>query len=138
MTPTPKNKDSLRVSATFNVSPARVYRAWLNSKEHAAFTGSKAVASAKRLATFSAWDGYIRGKNIELNPPRRIVQSWRASDFPPDAEDSRLEITFVEVKGKTLVTIRHTGIPTGMGRSYKQGWKEFYFTPMKQYFEGDE
>ncbi len=75
------------LSCTLPASPQAVYEAWLNSAAHSAMTGGKAKASKRVGAAFSAWDGYIVGKNIELVPGARIVQSWRASDFADDDPD---------------------------------------------------
>jgi hypothetical protein len=32
------------------------------------------------------------------------------------------------------VTILHTGLPTGTGHRYEEGWRNFYFDRMKKYF----
>jgi activator of HSP90 ATPase len=45
-----------------------------------------------------------------------------------------VEIILEEVSGGTKVTLIHTKIPDGQGESYKQGWDDFYFTPMRAYF----
>ncbi|MEJ2242634.1 MAG: hypothetical protein P8Y18_10925 [Candidatus Bathyarchaeota archaeon] len=42
-----------------NASPFEVYDAFMNSKKHSEFTGSKATGTPKEGAEFSAWDGYI-------------------------------------------------------------------------------
>jgi activator of HSP90 ATPase len=34
----------------------------------------------------------------------------------------------------TKITLTHTNLPEGQGESYKQGWDDFYFTPMRAYF----
>lgn len=128
-------KNNIKISTTLPVSPEIVYKAWLNSKEHFAFTGSKAKATIKVGGSFSAWDDYISGKNLELEPFKRIVQSWRSTDFPNSSEDSRLELIFEKTSGGTKLTLIHSNIPEGQADSYKKGWKEFYFTPMKKYFE---
>ena len=62
------------------------------------------------------------------------MQSWRTTDFPEGAEDSRLEVLLDEVPGGTRVTLLHTNIPDGQGEEYEQGWKEYYLEPMKRYF----
>ncbi len=128
-------KNNIKISTTLPVSPEIVYKAWLNSKEHSAFTGNKAKATIKVGGSFSAWDNYISGKNLELEPFKRIVQSWRSTDFPNSSEDSRLELIFEKTSGGTKLTLIHSNIPEGQADSYKKGWKEFYFTPMKKYFE---
>jgi activator of HSP90 ATPase len=126
--------ESISVSSIFNVTRQKIYQAWLNSREHTAFTGSKAAISARKGAKFTAWDGYISGKNLELTPNKRILQSWRTTEFSSDDPDSLLEILLDEKNGKTTVTIRHTNIPEGQGKGYKKGWVDFYFKPMKAYF----
>ncbi|MCX6175094.1 MAG: SRPBCC domain-containing protein [Ignavibacteriales bacterium] len=126
--------DQIKLSATFPVTQKRIYDAWLNSKEHSAMTGGKATASTKVGGKFTAWDGYISGKNLELIPNKRILQSWRSTEFPKDHLDSYLLVKLEKTNGGTKVTIIHSEIPQGQSASYKKGWKDFYFTPMKKYF----
>ncbi len=128
--------DSFKISAQFPVLPRELYQAWLNSKQHAGFTGAGARIVARVGGKFSAWDGYILGKTLELTPYRRIVQAWRTTDFPDGCGDSLVEITLEQVGGGTKLTIKHTEIPEGQGEEYKDGWRQFYFKPMKDYFGG--
>ncbi len=127
--------EKLKLSATLPVVPLKVYKAWLNGEEHSAFTGGKATASGKVKGRFSAWDRYITGYNLELKPGKMIVQAWRTVEFPKNAPDSTLEIKLSpKAGGKTTITLTQTNIPKGQGKQYKSGWKEHYFTPMKEYF----
>jgi activator of HSP90 ATPase len=130
--------DSLKVSAVIPASPQAIFKAWLSGKEHSAMTGSPAKATSKVNGAFTAWDGYISGKNIELKSPDRIIQSWRTTNFPADAPDSRLEVLLEEATGGTKITLIHTAIPPGQGADYKEGWIEYYFAPMKEYFSRKE
>lgn len=125
-------KNGFKMSAVIPATPAEIYKTWLSRKGHAAMTGSPATMSRKE---FTAWDGYIWGRTLELEPDRRIVQAWRTTEFADDDPDSRLEILLSPVKGGTKVTLTHTEIPPGQADSYKQGWKDFYFKPMKAYFK---
>ncbi len=127
--------ESLTISTILPATVKQIYTAWLSSKGHTAMTGSKATCSATVGKTFTAWDGYIEGKNLELGPNKRIVQSWRTSEFPEDAKDSRVEILLEKVKNGTKITLHHTNIPKGQKQQYKDGWEEYYFSPMKDYFE---
>jgi len=111
-----------------------IYEAWLNSEGHTAITGSPAHVDGKAGGKFTAWDGYIFGTTLELTPNQRIIQSWRTSEFPDDAPDSRVEVLFEEVPGGTKITLTHSDMPEDQVESYKQGWDDFYFKPMKQYF----
>lgn len=126
--------ESLKMSITLPVKADKLYKAWLTSKEHAAFTGAGAKASSKVGGKFTAWDGYITGQNLELKANKKIKQSWRTSEFPENAPDSTLEITFEEKNGKTTISLYHYDLQKGDAKKYKDGWRDFYFEPMKQYF----
>jgi len=115
-------------------SPREVYNAWLDSKQHTKMTGAKAKVSNKVGGEFEAWDGYISGRNLELEPGKRIVQAWRTVEFDESEEDSRIEVVFEPVEGGTKLILRHTRLPAH-GEIYKQGWEDNYFTPMKAYFK---
>jgi activator of HSP90 ATPase len=128
------SKNKYSISAIISASAVEIYKAWLSSKGHTAMTGSPAKVMGKAGGKFTAWDGYIFGKTLELTPNQRIVQAWRTSEFPDDAPDSRLEVILVEVKGGTKVTLTHSDMPKGQADSYRQGWEDFYFKPMKEYF----
>lgn len=116
------------------IAPQRVYDAWLDADAHAAMTGSEYARTSRDVGgTFTVWDDYVWGRNIALEPGRRIVQSWRTTDFAADDPDSQIEVTFAAADGGTRVTIAHTGIPDGQ-EQYREGWREYYFEPMKLYF----
>ena len=125
---------AFEISEIFPATPEAIYQAWLSSEGHTQMTGSQAQASDQVGGSFSAWEGYISGKNLELETDRRIIQAWRTTGFQPIDADSLLEV-ILEPKGEeTLVTIRHSNLPAD-GMQYKQGWIEFYFQPMQAYFQ---
>ena len=126
--------DGLTVSAVVPAEPAVIYKAWLSGKEHAAMTGSAATGTGKVGAKYTAWDGYISGTTLELEAGKRIVQSWRSTDFAKDTPDSRLEVILAKATGGTKVTLKHTDLPSGSKEGYRKGWIDFYFAPMKKYF----
>jgi uncharacterized protein YndB with AHSA1/START domain len=127
--------DSFTISTVLSVPPKRVYEAWMSSEQHGAFTGDTAEIEAKVGGAHRAFSGYITGRTLELVPHRRIVQSWRTTEFPEGSADSRLELTFEPVKGGTRLTLRHSRLPEGQGPQYEDGWKENYFVPMAVYFK---
>lgn len=127
--------ESLRLSDVIPADPQRIYDAWLDGEEHGAFTGGGEASVEPGIGgRHTAWDGYIEGRTLELQPGRRLVQSWRTSEFPEGSPDSRLEVLFEPAEGGTRVTIVHTGIPAGQAVRYEGGWVDYYFAPMKEYF----
>jgi activator of HSP90 ATPase len=127
-------KVEFEVSDIIPATPVQIYTAWLDSNKHSEMTGSPARVSSVVGGKFSAWDGYIHGKNLELEPSNRILQLWRTSEFVDSDEDSLLEILFESVEFGTSIMIRHSQLPEH-GMQYQQGWRDSYFSPMKTYFE---
>jgi uncharacterized protein YndB with AHSA1/START domain len=121
------------VSDVIPATPEAIYQAWLDSEEHSKMTGAPARVSPDPGEPFEAWDGYIQGKNLELEYPRRILQAWRTTEFDENEPDSRLEIILEPASGGTRITIRHSNLPEH-GMQYQEGWKDAYFEPMKAYF----
>ena len=80
------------ISDVFSVPPQVVFDTWLDSEGHAAMIGSPASASGEMGGEFTAHDGYITGKNLELVPGTLIRQSWRTQEFDDTDQDSQLEI----------------------------------------------
>lgn len=122
------------LTTTIPASPEEIYQAWLDSLAHSEMTGGAANMSEQIGAEVSAWDGYISGRNLELVPGERIVQSWRTSEFADEHGDSVITILLQEADEGTLLTLEHSNVPDEQ-RSYEEaGWQENYFEPMVAYF----
>ena len=117
-----------------DATPEQIYKAWLSSEGHTNMTGGSATISDKIGENFIAWDGYIEGKNIELEPFKRILQSWRTSQFEEEEEDSQIEILLNEIDGQTELTLIHSNVPES-GEHYIKGWDNHYFQPMPKFLE---
>src|SRR5678815_4566491 len=101
-------KNGFKLSAIIPAQPAEIYKAWLSTKGHTAMTGSPAKVDGKIGGKFTAWDGYIFGTTLELTPDQFIALAWRTSEFPDEAPDSLVEISFKEAKGGTKITLTHS------------------------------
>ena len=130
--------ESFEVSFLFPGKSAEdIYTAWLDSQSHSAMTGSPAEVEPGVGGKFTAWDRYIQGQTLSAEPFRRILQTWRTTDFPEESPDSRLEILIEQVEGGAQVTLLHSEIPEGQGEDYRQGWEEYYFEPMGRFFSAE-
>lgn len=127
---------SFKLASTIPASPEAVFDAWLDSAGHSAMTGGKASASDKVGAAFTAWDGYISGRNIELVRGKRIVQSWRTNQFSDAEPDSIVTVTLAPAKGGADLILEHANVPDGDNhKGYENGgWEDHYFKPMQEYF----
>lgn len=121
----------------YKASPAEVYDALLDPKKHAKFTGSPAKTNAKVGAEFTAWDGYIMGKNLELVQDKKIVQEWETTSWPKGYPRSRLQITLTPKNGGTELKMVHSKVPTEQVDEYTSGWPESYWDPLAEYLKKD-
>lgn len=124
----------LKQTVIIPADPEEVYDAFIDVKIHSEFTGSKATGKSAVGAKFTAWDGYIFGKNLELEKGKKIVQEWQTTDWPEGYSPSRFELTFKKVKNGTEITMIHSNIPQEQKEELAEGWNEFYWTPLKEYF----
>lgn len=115
----------------FSASPEVVYRALMDGKTHSAFTGAVAKIGAKVGGTFSVWNGHIRGRILELVPGEKIVQAWRAKDFPHEYPDSNLEIRLTPESGGTKLRLLQTQVPEAQVENYHSGWQSRYWQRLR-------
>lgn len=132
------NTPSVRVSFVLPVSADRLYHAWLDPKQHGAFTGGGAVTSQPKVGgKWSAFDGYAHGKYLELVEPEKILMSWKAEDFPEGAAESQVEVLFQPASGGTRVTILHSDLPIGHEERFRKGWRRYYEASMREHFHAE-
>ena len=128
---------NIRQSVTIKASPKDVYEALMDQKKHARFTGDVAKISRKVGGKFSAFDGYCGGVNLELVEGKKIVQSWRASDWPK-GHMSTATFSLSRVPGGAKLSFTQTGVPEKQWEDIKSGWKEYYWVPMKKMLENPQ
>jgi len=129
----PKTTKTIKQTTFIPVPPAEAYKALTDPETHSEFTGAKATGHPRVRGTFTAWDGYICGKYLKLQRGKRIVQEWRTTEWPKDSPPSIVEFTFKEKKGGTELTMVHSRVPAGQATSYRRGWIDAYWKPLKEY-----
>ena len=125
---------NIKLTVSFKANPHKVYEALMDSKKHSKFSGSPANISRKVSGKFTAYGDYIEGENIELVADKKIVQSWRASDWP-EGEYSEVIYSIKPAKNGTELVFTQTGIPEESFDEIKKGWDDFYWKPMKKMLE---
>lgn len=113
----------------FPEAPEAIYEMIMDEKKHAAFTGAAAKVSRKVGGEFSAHDGFCHGTHLELIPGKKIVQNWRAKDWPED-HYSTATFAFAKVPGGCRLTFTQVGVPEKEFKGISSGWYEFYWEPM--------
>ena len=122
---------TLKQKIFFKNSPYELYEMIMDEKKHSKITKSEAKVSREEGGEFSVWEGSIRGKNLTLEPNKKIVQLWRNEDggWPKD-HFSRVTFEFDEEDGGTMLNFTHEGIPDNDFESVKDGWRDFYWDQM--------
>lgn len=116
------------IEAHLAARPARVYAAlteagaltawyWPGSMSPQA-TSDPVVGGRFGLTTGSADMGFS-GEYVELEPPRRIVQTWR---WAGDDRSSRVTSTLTPAGAGTDLVVVHDQLDAETGEKYRAGW----------------
>jgi uncharacterized protein YndB with AHSA1/START domain len=119
---------------TFAAPPARVYRALVDSDQHAKFTSAPAEIGGAVGDAWSAYGGKITGRNVELLEGRRIVQTWRAGNWP-DGVHSIVRVELTAAGAGTKVVLDHDALTDEQVPHIDGGWSKMYWEPLRKYLE---
>lgn len=122
---------TIRQSVTFKASPHEVYEVIMDARKHAALTGGEVTMPRTAGSKFTVYGGDIEGVNLELVPDVKIVQSWRYSDWP-EGHYSTATFALAAVPKGTRLTFTQSGVPAQFYQDIKQGWQDYYWTPMRE------
>lgn len=124
---------TLHQSFVLKATPHEVYEALMDSKKHAEFTHSAAVIGRGVGDAFRAFNGWVSGTNLELIPDKKIVQKWRADDWPQGHYST---VTYeLQAEGEaTRLDFIQTDIPEDLYSELETGWGEYYWDNLVAYF----
>ena len=126
---------AIHQEVTINAAPAAVYDALLSSVTFTSITGGRdARISPEVGGEASLFDGAIQARNLELVPGTRVVQSWRAGNWP-EGVHSVVRFELVEDAGKTKLVFDQSGHPDDAESHLADGWHQMYWKPMNAHFE---
>jgi activator of HSP90 ATPase len=123
---------NIHQEATFSADPSRVYKALVDLKQFAEWTGAPASGDSNEGSAFSAFGGHITGRHLELVPDKRVVQAWRAKTWPEGVHSIvRFEL-HADGKGTKLV-FDHEGFPENEKDHLASGWRSMYWDKIAKY-----
>lgn len=116
-----------------NASIEKVWQALVDPKAIEGWGAGPAKMNAKVDAEFSLWGGEVWGKNVEVIPNKKLVQEWFGGkwDKPSIATFSLHK----EEDGSTRIDLVHEDVPDNEAKDHEEGWKDYYFGPLKDYVE---
>ncbi|KAL5627347.1 hypothetical protein BROUX41_003500 [Berkeleyomyces rouxiae] len=133
----PVNTTTVTDTEEFRTTAEELYKTFTDVARISAFTRGhpKVFEGAKQGGKFEIFDGNVSGQYLELEEPKRIVQTWRLKQWPAD-HFSRLEISFDQnnVDHVTVMNVKWTGVPTGEEDVTKRNWRDYYVRSIKQTF----
>lgn len=101
---------SVHLEATIPAEPARVYELLADAAALSGLSGKGGAAARSAGAEFTAFDGYVTGRQVELVPGERIVQAWRFPVWAPGVY-SIVRFTLAAGDGGTILAIDQEGEP---------------------------
>lgn len=115
-------------SIDIDAPPEVVFEHLVTPERMVAWMGQHAELDPRPDGTFSVDinGAPVRGRYLEVDPPRRVVVSWgvAGSDVHPPGS-SRVEFTLVPVGDGTRLDLLHRGIPDEQSTGYVRGWAHF-------------
>ncbi len=120
---------SLRSTHHFAAAPSVIYNMLATAEGHTAMTGAPTEMDATVGGAFSGFGGMLSAVNLELVPNKRIVQMWRAGDWPA-GHHSTVTYELSPSADGTTMAFTQTGIPDAQFHDISHGWQEHYWDKM--------
>jgi activator of HSP90 ATPase len=123
----------------FKAGVSDVFDLLLNKKKYSAFTGGDVFVSKSKNGKFSVFDGYCTGYNISIVTDKEIVQAWNfKEDGWPEDHFSICKFLFKKTTLGTELIFTQEGIPFHKIKALKEGWKDYFWQPMKEYLKNNK
>lgn len=130
------NTKDIHQTLQFPTTALDLYQCIMDERKHSSFTGAEATGEEKEGALFTAYDGYIEGKNILLERGKKIVQTWKANEEEwPDNHYSEVVYAFKDTPEGCTLDFYQTAIPEEIAENIEKGWTEYYWDPLRFYLE---
>lgn len=121
----------------FRTTAEELYQTFTDPSRLAAFTRSppKVFEGAQKGGKFELFGGNVSGEYLELESPKKIVQSWRLGQWPAGHYSTlRIEFDQNDVDHVTVMRVTWDGVPAGQEEVTKRNWLEYYIKSIKQTF----
>lgn len=123
---------SLKQHYYINASQEEVFSAITNPFTIELWSGYPASMEAKENTEFTIFDGDITGKNLQVIQFSKLVQEWY---FGEQQDPSIVTIDIKKHQAGTKIALEHTNIPDEDFESIEEGWREYYWGAIKEFFK---
>ncbi len=113
-------------------TPADLYQTLMDGKRHGALSGQPTTVSHRVGGKWKVGHD-LEGKNLKLTKDKRIVQTWRANNWPKGVY-SKATFALAKAPGGAKITFTQTGVPSQYLKEISTGWKAYYWGPLRKAF----
>lgn len=123
---------NLKQTYTIKAPVDKVWNALVDPREIDDWGAGPAEMDDQVGTEFKLWGGDIWGKNLEVEPSKRLVQEWYGGEW---AEPSKVMLLLKADGDGTVVELDQSNIPDDEAKEIADGWKRYYLGPMKEMLE---
>ena len=124
---------TIRQTATIRgATPHDIYETIMDSKKHTELSRQPTTVSRRVGGAFKVGND-LEGNQLKLTKDKRIVQTWRANNWPKGTY-SKAAFALARTTGGTRVTFRQTGVPDKFYGEISKGWRVYYWTPLRKQY----
>src|SRR2546428_1195078 len=113
-------------------TPKDIYATLMDSKRHGALSGQPTTVSPRVGGAFKVGHD-LEGKHLKLTKDKKIVQTWRANNWPQGLY-SKATFALAKAAGGTRITFTQTGVPSQFYKEISTGWRDYYWKPLRKQF----
>jgi activator of HSP90 ATPase len=124
---------TIRQTATIRgATPHDIYETIMDSKKHTKLSRQPTTVSRRVGGAFKVGHD-LEGKQLTLTKDKRIVQTWRANNWPKGTY-SKATFALARTTGGTRVTFTQTGVPDKFYGEISKGWRDYYWGPLRKQY----
>jgi uncharacterized protein YndB with AHSA1/START domain len=108
------------------VTAERLFNLYMDPEQHKAAIGGPVEIEPHAGGRFSALGG-LTGRNLAIESPRLVVQTWRAKVWHDEDPDSVLVLTFTDSSVGARVQLVQANVPDHIYQTIDDGWRRHYW-----------
>ncbi|MEO0680509.1 MAG: SRPBCC domain-containing protein [Pseudomonadota bacterium] len=129
-------EDARRITRVFTVQPGVLWRLFTDAKHFSGWWGSQGATCTRcelDLRVGGAWRTEVTGDDsgqvyiiggayLAIEPPHRLVFTWRFGDPPNASPTSEVTLDFAARGRGSELRLHHRSLPPDMAASHEAGW----------------
>ncbi|KII75038.1 Activator of 90 kDa heat shock protein ATPase 1 [Thelohanellus kitauei] len=123
----------LELEKDFRCPPHFLFDLFGDREKIESYTQSKAKFDGSIGSEFFMLDGVVHGKIFDFVKEKKIVMSWRFSNWPAGFF-SQVTLEFKAVEEGTRLSLVHRDIPVSDFERVSQGWNQYFFVPIQNLY----